>query len=185
MKTPLVRLFIPLGLLCGSLLACHQHLDPLAQVQTISLRASVNFLNADSTSQLPLTLTVLDKAGNRINYPDSAIQIYANGIPQTGLLHNYPYSPHGFYATKQAGPVSLQARWGPLTSEPLRLTARLKQTYPVVKLPVIFHVAESINLTQAGISLAQLTAGVNQLYRDQGANPDPVSYTHLTLPTKA
>ncbi|AUD06500.1 hypothetical protein CWM47_34435 [Spirosoma pollinicola] len=174
MRTKPLFQLIYLGWLVFTLFACQKNLDPFGEVQKISLKASVSFLNADTSSRLPLAISVIDKAGNALNYPDSAIQIYANGVWQPDIqVRNNPYSPHAYYRSKQPGQISLQARWGPLISQPLILTARPKKTYPIIRLPVIFHIPQSLDLPKKGIVLKQVIAGVNQLYRDAMANSDP------------
>lgn len=159
----------PVLLLIGglmSLIGCKGKTDEFNNIASIELQVPVNYLIADSSSKLPITYKILDKAGKSEPIWALSAELYANGI----LTPKKAY-----YSTTQPGVVTLQARIGGVTSAPLRVTARSRQVYPLVRMPIIFHLPKSMQATVTGKQLKGLIDEVNALYRNKKNNPDPNS----------
>jgi hypothetical protein len=151
----------------AGLIACQKQTDEFSDLARFDLKVTVPYLNADSTSRLRVSYELVNKAGQPMGVLSDLIQLDVNG-------HHVPNSGGELsFSTTQTGPLTLQAHLGSHASTPLSVTARSAQTYPLVRLPVVFHLAKYVNAIIFGKQLQSILDGVNALYRDQRANPDP------------
>ncbi|MBO0953282.1 M43 family zinc metalloprotease [Fibrella forsythiae] len=127
------------------------------------LSSFVPVLNADSVSQLPLSYQLITKQGEFLDplaYASPRLRADGKELAESN-----------YFATGQAGIHTLQATFLGMASGGLDLTARRAVTYPLVRLPVVIHLAQ--NVDSLGIDPAKLLAGVNRLYRKAQRTIDP------------
>jgi hypothetical protein len=99
-------------------------------VGSIALESNTRLIVADGRSSAALSPTFFDPYGVEIPAGSVAFQILANGAPVAGST----------FATTVAGEYSLIVRSGQAASNALTITAREDREYPVLELPVLFHV---------------------------------------------
>ncbi len=120
-------------------------------------------LNADSVSHLPLGYDLITKKGDTLNALDFT-------IPKLKVDGNYRHET-AYFATSQAGKHQLQADFFGFQSAVLQITARHPVEYPVVRLPLVFHIADS--LYDYPFDPVEAVATVNELYRKARRSIDP------------
>ncbi|GAB4024677.1 M43 family zinc metalloprotease [Spirosoma koreense] len=133
-------------------------------IREFTLTTAVPFVNADSTSRLPLVYTLIDKQGNVLDSLDYAfpIQLTANGVAQ---------QEHRYIKAGHEGPYTLQANlWGK-QSNVLPVTARKPLSYDLVRFPVIIHIPKSANPSR--IDPSRILAEVNRTFRARKPSADP------------
>ncbi|QNF31226.1 hypothetical protein HUW51_00270 (plasmid) [Adhaeribacter swui] len=165
------KLFSIISLLL--LLSCEQEEEPqkipsldLANLQSIRIQTLVKFVNADTLSQLPVYYQITDKNGlTSYNPPKgSKIQLFANGVLQPD---------NQYFSSKQPQTVILEAQLGDLRSAAYPITARPAKTYPVVKLPLIFHLPTDVDYPDLDITLSMMMKEVNKMYRNRQDSLNP------------
>lgn len=122
----------------------------------LGIISSTGRILADGKTTLKLTNLFYDKQDNFLNYP-KGIKYYANGQVLT----------ENEFKTSQAGTYRLQARGYGVSSNELVLVARPLTTYPVVKIPIIFH-ALNVSLTKSDVE-KEITL-INNYFRKQNQN---------------
>ncbi|AUD00841.1 M43 family zinc metalloprotease [Spirosoma pollinicola] len=133
-------------------------------ISRFELTTAVPFLNANTTSRLPVFFTIVDKQGRTLDTTGYSlpIKLAVNGVTQV---------KNQFITATQAGIYTLQASlWG-VKSTSLTVTARKPSSYELVRFPVIIHVPQSADVSQ--IDPARILAEVNQTYRARKASVDP------------
>lgn len=143
------------------LIACQKQDQEPGQISRITLKVATPYLNTNT--DLPLFWEMADQTG-RLMTPPVSPEVYADGV----LLAN-----PGFYQQARPGPHVLEAHWGTVSSPPLSLTVRSQQAYPLVRLPIIYHLAKHLATRLSGQQLQTILNAANVLYRNQGNNPDP------------
>lgn len=97
---------------------------------SIALASSTRLIIADGHSSATVSVTFFDPYGIELPAGSVPFQILANGAPVAGST----------FATTVAGEYSLIVKSGKVASNTLRITAREDRDYPVLELPVLFHV---------------------------------------------
>lgn len=157
------------------LVACEKKSDDLpvpynfdpASIKSVEIKTATNYVNADGFSRLPLYYEVLDYANQPVPYfPYNAIELYANG----DLLTDKKY-----FSTNQAGTVLLEARMGQAKSAVYKIHARKAEEYPLVRLPLIFHIPGDIDSAKVAehISDNEIIKLLNDTYRNRLDSLEP------------
>lgn len=155
------------------LLSCEQDEEPqkipildLANVRSISIQTLIKFVNADTLSQLPIYYQITDKSGctTYTQTIGDKIQLFANGVLQPN---------NQYFSSKQPQTVSLEARLGDLRSAAYTITARPAKIYPLVKLPLIFHLPKGVDYTDLKVYLPKMIQEINQMYRNRQDSLNP------------
>jgi hypothetical protein len=134
-------------------------------IQKFEFKTYIHFVNADH-SRLPLYYRIFNANSKQWeDYSGKDVKFYADGVLQ---------SDNRYYTASKEGLVSLTASlYGITSAAPVKITARLPKTYPLVNLPVIFHLAKNADLSKANTSLEKVMEEVNKLYRNQKGASDP------------
>jgi hypothetical protein len=131
-------------------------------VGRVRIRTTVPFLNADSTSRLPLLYDIFDKQDNLLNLAFYRPTLLANNVsqPESNAL-----------TAAQPGQYVIQADFFGIRSEKLTVEARRPVVYPLVRLPVIIHVPKSVS--SLNVDPANILAEVNKTFRKGRPADDP------------
>jgi hypothetical protein len=130
-------------------------------VRSIALASSTLLIVADGRSSATLSPTFFDQDAVEIPAGSLAYELLANGVPVAGST----------FATSVAGEYSLTVRSGPTVSNTVRITAREDRAFPLLELPVVFHVVHFGEAVGEGPNLAAgAIAGLLEALNDSFAN---------------
>ena len=121
-----------------------------------------SFMVANGSSTVPLEIEVRGVNGNILPTPAN-LQRLANGVEFQGTD----------FRTSQAGPVTLRVSGYGVQSNQLVVTARPEEVYPVVRLPIIFHVYNNSARQWTAAWTAQMVQLLNGFYRNTATNGVP------------
>ena len=154
----------------------------LTNIESISIQTTVKFINADTISRLPIHYKIIDKNGKSTftHNLEDRIQLYANGVLQPSSR---------YFSTGQAQIITLEANLSGLRSAVYTITARPAKTYPLVRLPLIFHLPKDVHPSyfESLDSLKNVIRSLNKIYqtRRDSLNPNVAdTYIEFYLATK-
>ncbi|WP_461137843.1 M43 family zinc metalloprotease [Spirosoma pomorum] len=131
-------------------------------VGKVRVRTAVPFVNADSTSRLPLLYDIVDKQDNLLNLAFYRPTLLVNNVSQT---------ESNALTAARPGQYVIQADFFGIRSEKLTIEARRPVVYPLVRLPVIIHIPKS--MSSIGVDPASILADVNRTFRKGRPADDP------------
>lgn len=102
-------------------------------IAKVQIESDTRLTIADGVSIANLQVKIFDKGMNPI---DAGYDLFING--KAGVLDS------GRFRTRESGDYHLRAKIGGLTSEELLISARPVKNYPIITIPVVFHIYEDL-----------------------------------------
>jgi len=120
---------------------------------TLNLESNSQYMVAGNGGVLRLFACVYNAEGKLYPYDASKLQFFCNG----NLM------PADTFSTDQPGNYTFQAAYENVFSEEMIVQVRPDKSYPLISLPVIFHIIDQPQITKETIH--QLIADANKIFR--------------------
>lgn len=131
-------------------------------ISRLRLRTLVSFVNADSTSRLPLLIEA---------YSPQNTSVSVGAYPLTLSVNHQPVGSLDYLSVSKPGSYTLEANLFGLSSPPITIEAQPPTSYPLVRLPVIIHLPKGTALSV--IDADAILTQTNAAFRKQYVSFDP------------
>lgn len=156
-------------------------IDP-AEARKVSLATTTQSIIADGSSAAIFTPTFIDEFGKNHQINSSDWTLYVNDKAVTGNT----------FSTSTAGSYTIVAKSNGIISNPIELVAREAKIYPLVTIPVIFHIAHYGDAMNVGLNLSAarvqvVLENINKVFANEGGSQNPNAanmYVQFRLATR-
>lgn len=110
----------------------------------IQLKSNSHLLIADGKSSATLNSLFIDEFGKQRNLGDNEWKLFANGVEVSGKT----------FKTTNPGIYKLHAEGLGITSEPVEIEVRENKNYPIVTIPIVFHIGHYGEEVNQGLNIS-------------------------------
>lgn len=144
-------------------------IDP-ADARKVTLTANTELIIADGKSTVQLSSAFTDEFGQSNQIANNEWTLYVNDEELSGKTFN----------TTTPGIYTLYAKSKGITSNQVEIVARENKIYPMVSIPVIFHIAHYGDVVDEGLNLNAsrvhtVLENINQIFSNNGGSNNPNS----------